>query len=144
MDLADDVRRGNRSGEEGRLDHRRDNFREDSSMADTVSRQARRRFLKLATAGVATAPLCVAHLARLAHAQERVEEDEELAQQLGYKHDAAQVDPNEWPDYEEGETCANCQLYHGEEGAEWGPCDIFGGQLVNANGWCMSWLEKEA
>ena len=113
-------------------------------MVDTASRQARRRFLKLATAGVAAAPFCAPRLARLAHAQERVEEDDELAQQLGYKHDAAEVDPNEWPDYEPGETCANCQLYHGEEGAEWGPCDIFGGQLVSANGWCVSWLEKEA
>ena len=114
-------------------------------MGDTVSRQARRRFLKLATAGMAAAPFCAVRLARRAHAQEdRVEEDEELAQQLGYKHDASEVDPEEWPDYEEGEICANCQLYHGEEGAEWGPCDIFGGRLVNANGWCVSWLEREA
>ena len=113
-------------------------------MADTASRHARRRFLKLATAGIAAAPLCGACLPRLARAQERVEEDEELAQQLGYKHDASEVDQNEWPDYEQGEICANCQLYHGEQGAEWGPCDIFGGRLVNANGWCVSWLEKEA
>ena len=113
-------------------------------MAEIAARQARRRFLKLATAGVAAAPFCGACLARLAHAQERVEEDEELAQQLGYKHDASEVDPQEWPDYEEGEICANCELYRGEEGAEWGPCDIFGGRLVNANGWCVSWLEKEA
>jgi hypothetical protein len=120
-----------------------DNFRGDI-MTETASRQARRRFLKLATAGVAIAPLCAAHLARRARAQERVEEDEELAQQLGYKHDASEVDPDEWPDYEEGEVCANCQLYHGEEGGEWGPCDIFGGRLVHADGWCVSWLEKEA
>jgi hypothetical protein len=113
-------------------------------MADSVSRQARRRFLKLATAGMAAAPFCAARLARHAHAQERVEEDEELAQQLGYKHDASEVDPEEWPDYEQGEVCANCQLYRGGQGAEWGPCDIFGGKLVNANGWCLSWLEREA
>ena len=113
-------------------------------MTDTASRQARRRFLKLAGAGVAAVPLGGACISRLAHAQERVEEDDELAQQVGYKHDASEVDPEEWPDYEEGEVCANCQLYHGEEGAEWGPCDIFGGQLVHANGWCVSWLEREA
>ena len=113
-------------------------------MADTTSRHARRRFLKLATAGMAAAPLGGVCLARLAQAQEKVEEDDELAQQLGYKQDASEVDPNEWPDYQEGHVCANCQLYHGEEGAEWGPCDIFGGRLVHAKGWCMSWLEKEA
>ena len=113
-------------------------------MADTASRQARRRFLKLAAAGMAALPFCGGCFARRARAQERVEEDEELAQQLGYKHDAAQVDPNEWPDYQEGHICANCQLYHGAEGDEWGPCDIFGGMLVNANGWCLSWIEREA
>jgi High potential iron-sulfur protein len=112
-------------------------------MGDRISRQARRGFLRFATAGVAAAPLCVC-LGRVVRAQERVEEDDELAQQVGYRHDAADVDPNEWPDYEEGETCANCQLYHGEEGAEWGPCDIFAGALVSANGWCVTWLEKEA
>jgi hypothetical protein len=113
-------------------------------MADKASRHARRRFLKLATAGAAAVPLCGVCVGRLAHAQERVAEDDELAQQLGYKHDASAVDPNEWPDYQEGHTCANCQLYRGEPGAEWGPCDIFGGNLVAADGWCMSWLEKEA
>lgn len=114
-------------------------------MGDQISREARRRFLKLAAAGAAAAPLCGMRFVRLARAQEdRVEEDEEIAVQLGYKHDASQVDPAEWPDYEEGEVCANCQLYHGEEGAEWGPCDIFGGQLVSAKGWCVSWLEREA
>src|SRR4029453_17834830 len=97
-------------------------------MADTVSRRARRRFLKLASAGLAAVPFCGACVTRSALAQERVEENEEMAQQLGYKHDASQVDPNEWPDYQEGHTCANCQLFHGEEGAEWGPCDIFGGK----------------
>jgi hypothetical protein len=112
-------------------------------MDDTISRQARRGFLRFASAGVAAAPLC-ACLGRVVSAQERVEEDDELAQQVGYKHDAADVDPNEWPDYEEGETCANCQLFHGEPGAEWGPCDIFAGALVSANGWCVTWLEKEA
>jgi hypothetical protein len=112
-------------------------------MGDTVSRQARRGFLRFATAGVAAAPLCVC-LGRVMHAQERVEEADELAQQVGYRHNAADVDPNEWPDYEDGEVCANCQLYHGEPGAELGPCDIFGGALVSANGWCVTWLEKEA
>lgn len=114
-------------------------------MGDTVSRAARRRFLKLAGVGVAAAPFCAARLASRARAQEdRVEEDEELAQQVGYTHDASQVDPEEWPDYEEGEVCATCQLYHGESGAEWGPCDIFGGRLVNAEGWCVTWVERQA
>ena len=111
-------------------------------MADTASRQARRRFLKLATAGIAAAPFYGACFARRVRAQEQVEEEEELAQQLGYRHNASEVNEDEWPDYEAGELCANCQLYHGEAGAEWGPCDIFGGRQVSASGWCVSWLEK--
>ena len=92
-------------------------------MGDRISRQARRRFLRVATASVAAVPFCGVRL---------------------YKHDAPDVDPNEWPDYEQGEICANCQLYHGEQGAEWGPCDIFALRLVSANGWCVTWLQKEA
>jgi hypothetical protein len=113
-------------------------------VADTASDQARRRFLKLAAAGMAALPLCGAGLARRARAQEQVAEDDELAQQLGYKHDASEVDPNEWPEYQEGHICANCQLYQGAEGDEWGPCEIFGGELVAAGGWCLSWIEREA
>ena len=113
-------------------------------MGARISRQARRRFLQVATAGVAAAPFCGVRLVRPAQAQERVAEDEELAKQVGYKHNASDVDPNEWPDYEQGEICANCQLYHGEQGAEWGPCDIFALRLVSANGWCVTWLQKEA
>jgi High potential iron-sulfur protein len=41
-----------------------------------------------------------------------------------------------------GHDCANCQLFHGDKGAEWGPCDTFGGQLVSAKGWCQAWLER--
>ena len=113
-------------------------------VADTASVQARRRFLRLTAAGVAALPLCGGCLVHRARAQERVAEDNELAQRLGYKHDASEVDPNESPGYQEGHICANCRLYHGAEGDEWGPCDIFGGMLVNTNGWCMSWIEREA
>lgn len=113
-------------------------------MGDEVSRHARRRFLQLATAGVAMAPLCAGLVSRRAFGQEMVSEDDEIAQQLGYVHDASRVDPAEWPEYEPGQLCSNCALFHGEEGEEWGPCDIFAGDLVNANGWCAAWVPEEA
>lgn len=112
-------------------------------MVDRVSQQVRRRFLKLATAGVA-APLCGGLMIRRARAQERVSEEDELAQQLGYHHDASAVDPGEWPTHEADQLCSNCQLYESAEGEEWGPCQIFGGQLVAAAGWCQAWLPQEA
>lgn len=113
-------------------------------MTDAASRQARRRFLKLATAGMVATPFAVLLATRRAQGQEKVSEDDELAQQLGYKEDASEVDPAEWPDYVEGHVCANCQLYEGEQGAEWGPCQIFGGQLVAGPGWCSAWIAREA
>ncbi len=113
-------------------------------MADAVSRQARRRFLKLATAGVAAAPFGGLLAMRRARAEEKVSEDDELAKQLGYKQDASQVDASQWPDYANGHVCANCQLFHGQKGDEWGACDLFGGNLVNAKGWCQGWTERGA
>ena len=113
-------------------------------MTDAASAQARRRFLKLATAGVAVAPFGGMLSMRRACGQEKVSEADELAQQLGYREDASEVDPAEWPTYQEGQFCANCQLYEAAETEEWGPCQIFGGQLVAASGWCQAWIEREA
>jgi High potential iron-sulfur protein len=113
-------------------------------MADTVSQAARRRFLKLAAAGAAAAPFGGMLAMRQARAQEKVKEDDDLAKQLGYKHDATKVDAKEWPMYEKGHDCANCQLFHGEQGQEWGPCDLFGGQLVHGPGWCSGWTQRSA
>ena len=42
----------------------------------------------------------------------------------------------------DGQNCANCQLYTGEDGAELGPCAIFPGKSVRAAGWCKSWVVK--
>jgi len=113
-------------------------------MTEAASAQARRRFLKLATAGVVVAPFGGMLTMRRATGQERVSEDDELAQQLGYVEDASTVDPAAWPTYEEGQLCANCQLYEAAEGEEWGPCQIFGGQLVAAAGWCSAWIARPA
>jgi hypothetical protein len=112
-------------------------------MTKRVACPARRRFLELTMGGAVAAPLASGFLVRLARAQERVSEDEEMAQQLGYVHDASEVDPAEWPTYEEGQVCANCELF-GEADAEgWGPCQIFDNRLVAAEGWCAAWIAEE-
>jgi hypothetical protein len=111
-------------------------------MAKAVSHKARRRFLKLAIAGISAAPFCGTPMIRLARSQEKVSEDEELAQQLGYKQDASQIDASKWPLYEKGHVCAKCQLFHGQQGDGWGPCDVFGGKLVHSQGWCSEWTER--
>jgi High potential iron-sulfur protein len=112
-------------------------------MTERMSRQARRRFLKLAVAGAAAMPLCGTLRLRQAHAQEQVSPDDEMPKELGYVEDASQVDAGAWPTYEEGQTCANCQLFRGQQGQETGPCDIFMGNLVAAAGWCSAWVARE-
>jgi hypothetical protein len=112
-------------------------------LSGAVSRNIRRRrFLKLAAAGITAAPLGGMLVMRRARGQEKVSEDEELAQQLGYKQDAGQVDARKWPMYEKGHVCARCQLFHGQQGDEWGPCDVFNSKLVHSQGWCSEWTER--
>jgi hypothetical protein len=112
-------------------------------MTDRVSDEARRRFLKMTVAGAAALPVCVLTARRL-RAQEMLDPSDETAEQLGYVEDASEVDASEWPSYEDGQVCSNCNLFGGAEGDESGPCEIFGGQLVAAGGWCSAWIEQEA
>lgn len=77
-----------------------------------------------------------------------------LAQALGYTHEATKVDTTKYPKRQGSEGakqfCDNCALYTqggvklaGQEG-EWGKCTMFADGLVNAKGWCNSWVLKPA
>lgn len=81
-------------------------------------------------------------LSRQALAADQVDENSPLAKQLGYKHDATQVDAAAQPKFKAGEHCATCQLYQGKAGDAWGPCPIFSGKDVNAKGWCSAYTPK--
>ncbi|OGA08956.1 MAG: hypothetical protein A3D95_09660 [Betaproteobacteria bacterium RIFCSPHIGHO2_12_FULL_69_13] len=74
-------------------------------------------------------------------AQPRLDEKDQQAQALGYKHDASKVDKAKFKNYQAGQTCANCNLYQGKTG-DWGPCQIFPGKQVNAKGWCSAYQKK--
>ena len=93
----------------------------------------------------APAPSAPAPAAPAGGAQ-RVTEDDPVAASLGYKHDAANVDLAKHPKRGEASAanhyCKNCVLFQGSDGDEWGPCSIFGGRLVNANGWCATYAPK--
>ncbi len=100
----------------------------------------RRDFLKLSAAGVAAVPFANLLMSGVAHAEDlpHLEESDPVATGLKYVNDASASKDRK----DATNTCANCQLYTGAEGAEWGPCAIFGGKSVNAKGWCMSWVAK--
>lgn len=98
----------------------------------------RRRFI---TSLVPATALALA-ATRLDAQAARVEENDPQAAALGYRHDATKVDAKKFPRYAAGQLCANCQLYLGKAGDEWGGCSAFGNRLVNAKGWCNAWVKK--
>ncbi len=106
-----------------------------------MSKIARRKFIQLsavAAAGVLVQP------GREARAEDmpQLSEDDPMASGMKYTHDASTVDPASRANPAADQTCANCALIQGEDGAAWRPCQIFPGKLVNASGWCQVWAPK--
>ena len=106
-----------------------------------MSKIARRQFMQLSA--VAAAGL-VAGTSRKAEAQDmpQIEESDPVAQSLKYTHDASTVDPSSRANPAPEQDCSNCALIQGDEGAQWRPCQIFPGKLVNNDGWCSVWAPK--
>ena len=93
---------------------------------------ASRRDVLKGCVAVSAASLVGWNTAARAQDGEQLDPADPTAQALQYTH--------ETPDA--SKPCMDCQLYTGEEGAEWGPCGIFPGKVVAANGWCVSWVAK--
>lgn len=94
---------------------------------------SRRQALRLAGGTIALVPLSMLVTRHAAAADlPKVDLADPMAKTLGYVH--ASNNPEQ--------LCNNCELYTGVAGEEWGPCPIFPGKLVNANGWCKSWITK--
>jgi High potential iron-sulfur protein len=68
--------------------------------------------------------------------------DDPLAKALGYANTASQVDRAKFPTYKPGDGCTKCRFYQGTAGQAWGPCQIFAGKSVSAQGWCASYMVK--
>lgn len=75
----------------------------------------------------------------------KLEESDPLAQSLGYKHNAADIDTAKFPKRGTPEAanqyCRNCVLFSGGD-EDWGPCSIFAGKKVSANGWCATYAAR--
>lgn len=80
-------------------------------------------------------------------AEDKVAEDEPLAQAMGYVEDANNTDTEKFPKRagEAGATqyCYNCALYDGSEEDAYAPCSIFQNRLVAGPGWCNAWVAKQ-
>ena len=109
-------------------------------MADQISNNSRRRFIKLTAIGLAAAPFANALLSETAKAADMVSEADPQAAAMGYATDATKSDKRK----DAEAFCHNCALYTGKTGDAEGPCAIFQGKLVHANGWCTAWSKKAA
>ncbi len=105
-------------------------------MGNESSKHTRRQFIGGSAAGLVAVPLANALFAGTAQAQDMIDESDPVAQALGYVHDATKAAKRS----DASQLCKNCQLMTGTE--EWGPCTLFQGKLVNANGWCSAWVVK--
>lgn len=76
----------------------------------------------------------------------KLEESDAMARALGYKHDASEVDLEQFPSrgqpVKANEFCHNCVHFQAPAQQQWAPCTIFPGKLVNADGWCSAWAAK--
>jgi len=105
----------------------------------------RRGFLKMGVkAGGSVLALSAIPIHLLA--QDKVTEDEALAQAMGYVLDATKTDTAKFPK-RAGEAgakqfCNNCALFAGAADAEFAPCSIFQNRQVAGAGWCNAWVLK--
>lgn len=100
----------------------------------------RRSFLLMNAALVSTALLAKLPQARAADNQ--VQDNDPMAQAMGYRSDAANVDKAKYPKFAAGQNCGNCSLYQGQAGAASGGCPIFAGKTVANTGWCSAYAKK--
>jgi hypothetical protein len=65
----------------------------------------------------------------------RLQEIDPKASEVGYTEAATKSNAQK----EATETCADCNLHSGKDGAVDGPCALFQDNLVSADGWCTAW-----
>jgi len=94
---------------------------------------SRRRFVTLAVRSLAATQLAAAHTSQAAPV--RVRESDPKAIEVSYTEDASKSSVRK----DATETCNNCNLYSGKDGAVEGSCALFQDNLVSASGWCTAW-----
>ena len=99
----------------------------------------RRIFIARTLAGGCTA---LALPALVKAAPSRVEEADDTATALGYKHDTRQVDKQRFPKHGAAQNCANCSFFQGSATDAWAGCAMFGRKHIAASGWCSAWARK--
>ena len=98
---------------------------------------SRRRFIiELAAVGAAASAS-----GAFAQAGAHVDEADEQAAALGYRHDTTKVDAKKYPQHSAAQHCANCSFWQGKPADAWAGCAMFGRKHVAQNGWCQAWAK---
>ena len=71
----------------------------------------------------------------------RLDEADRSAKALSYVHDASRIEAATRGGAER--ICRTCRFYTDADAA-WGPCTLFPGKAVKANGWCKGWVARES
>ena len=72
-------------------------------------------------------------------AQTKVDEADDGAVALGYKHDGAMVDTKKYAQHKPDQKCNNCQFWQGKPTDAWAGCSMFGRKQIAAAGWCLAY-----
>lgn len=91
-----------------------------------------RRTLVLALGGACFAARAQAQPAR-------VDEADETAMALGYRHDTTKVDAKKYPQHAASQHCGNCGFWQGAATDAWAGCSMFGRKQIAVAGWCVAW-----
>ncbi len=78
----------------------------------------------------------------MAQTPARVDEADENAVALGYRHDTTKVDARKYPAHSAAQKCDNCSFWQGSATDAWAGCAMFGRKQVAADGWCSAWARK--
>ena len=72
-------------------------------------------------------------------AQTRVDEADETASALGYKHDTTKIDGKKYTTHKPEQKCSNCQFWQGAATDAWAGCSMFGRKQIANAGWCLAY-----
>ena len=103
-----------------------------------MTANTRRRFMFTVAAGgcgLAAAPAW-------SQSPPRVDEADDNAVALGYKHDTSKVDAAKFPKHVATQTCAGCSFWQGAAADPWAGCAMFGRKQIANGGWCQAWAKK--
>ena len=108
-------------------------------MSDPRSVAANRRKFLFTCTIAAAAPLAARTALAQQKQKQKVDPASPQAKSLHYVEDASKAtDPKHKPD----QFCHNCQMFQAGANEPWGPCVLFGGNLVANKGWCNAWVKK--